>query len=281
MNPIFGRGVSIQFRLTIAIVLSLVLLFAKESIEPARQSLSSLLSPLQLIANVPGDMLDWANESFASRNELKRQNREMLKQQLLMSERLQRFEQLNQENNRLRALLGSPMHQDAQKMVAEVMAVESDPYHHYVTLGAGSKDGVFVGQPVIDDKAIIGQITQVSYMSSQVLLISDATHAIPVRVARNDVRAVVQGVGNLDELEIRHLPTSTDIKAGDLLVSSGLGGRFPEGYPVARVDSVERGDGRRYAKIRVRPLASLDRIRYLLLLWPEGERPGLDAEEAS
>ncbi|GLS82355.1 rod shape-determining protein MreC [Paraferrimonas haliotis] len=271
MNPIFGRGVSIQFRLTLAIILSLALIVAKDRIEPARQSLSSLLSPLQLAANVPGNLMDWVSSSLATRNQLKKRNQDLLEQQLLMSERLQRFEHLNQENLRLRALLGSPVRQDAQKRVAEVMAVDADPYHHYVTLGVGERQGVFVGQPVIDDKAIIGQVTQVSQLTSRVLLISDSSHAIPVRVSRNDVRGVLQGTGDLDVMEIRHLPTSTDINAGDLLVSSGLGGRFPEGYPVARVESVERGDGRRYAKVMVKPLASLDRIRYVLLLWPEGQ----------
>lgn len=269
MKPIFVRGVSNQFRLTLAIMLSVVLLLANERIEPYRESLSSLFSPLQYLANVPGAALDWTAESFATREMLSKQNKELLRQQLLMSERLQRFEHLRQENDRLRSLLGSPVHMDARKMVAEVMEVASDPYHHYVVLNHGAQSGVFVGQPVVDAQGVVGQVVQVSALTSRVLLISDVSHGIPVRVTRNDVRLMARGTGELDEIELLHVAKSTDVQVGDLLVSSGLGKRFPEGYPVARVMQVVREDGQNYARITAQPLAALDRIRYLLLIWPD------------
>lgn len=271
MKPIFVRGISIQLRLTLAIVLSVVLMLANDRLEPVRQSLSSFLSPLQYLANVPGLMLDWSAESLATRNMLETQNKELMRQQLLMSERLQRFEQLRQENDRLRALLGSPVHMDARKMVAEVMEVASDPYRHYVVLNKGSDSGVFVGQPVVDAFGVVGQVTQVSKLTSRVLLVSDASHGLPVRLARNDVRLVANGTGVLDEIELKHVAKSTDIKVGDLLVTSGLGQRFPEGYPVARVTEVVKDDGQTYATVLARPLAALDRIRYVLLIWPQLE----------
>ncbi|GIU20438.1 rod shape-determining protein MreC [Shewanella colwelliana] len=269
MKPIFARGISNQFRLTLAIILSVILLVANDRLEPVRQSISSLLSPLQYVANIPGAVLDWSAESFATRDMLKKQNKELLRQQLLMSERLQRFEHLRQENDRLRGLLGSPVHMDAKKVVAEVMEVASDPYRHYVVLNHGARSGVFVGQPVVDAHGVVGQVVEISELTCRVLLLSDVTHAIPVRITRNDVRLMAQGTGELDELELRHVAKSTDIRVGDLLVSSGLGKRFPEGYPVARIMSVNKDDGQSYAQVTAQPLAALDRIRYLLLIWPD------------
>ncbi|WP_299805460.1 rod shape-determining protein MreC [uncultured Shewanella sp.] len=271
MKPIFARGISNQFRLTLAVIMSVILLVANDRLEPVRNSLSSLLSPLQYVANIPGALLDLSAESLATRNMLAKQNKELLRHQLLMSERLQRFEHLRQENDRLRGLLGSPVHMDAKKVVAEVMEVASDPFRQYVVLNHGSRSGVFVGQPVVDAQGVVGQVVQVSELTSRVLLLSDTTHGIPVRITRNDVRLMAFGTGVLDELELRHVAKSTDVRVGDLLVSSGLGKRFPEGYPVARIMSVEKDDGKNYATVIAQPLAALDRIRYLLLLWPDIE----------
>ncbi|BFL82131.1 rod shape-determining protein MreC [Shewanella baltica] len=268
MKPIFVRGISNQFRLTLAIILSVALLVANHRLDPVRQNLSSVFSPLQYLASVPGVALDWSSESFATRNMLALQNKELLRQQLLMSERLQRFEHLRQENERLRALLGSPAYLDSRKMVAEVLEVASDPFHHYVVLNHGSRSGVFVGQPVVDAQGVVGQVVQVSEMTSRVLLLSDVSHGLPVRITRNDVRLVANGTGELDEIELRHVAKSTDIRVGDLLVTSGLGNRFPEGYPVARVMEVLTEDGQSYARVTAQPLAALDRIRYVLLIWP-------------
>ena len=273
MKPIFVRGVSNQFRLTLAIILSVALLAANHRLDPIRQSLSSVLSPLQYLANVPGVMLDWSAEAFATRNMLELQNKELLRQQLVMSERLQRFEHVRQENERLRALLGSPVHMDSRKVVAEVMEVASDPFRQFVVLNHGSQTGVYVGQPVVDAQGVVGQVIEVSEFTSRVLMVSDTSHGIPVRVTRNDVRAIANGTGDIDQIELRHVAKSTDIIAGDLLVTSGLGNRFPEGYPVARVISVSRDDGQSYAVINAQPLAALDRIRYVLLIWPDETTP--------
>ncbi|MDO6678639.1 rod shape-determining protein MreC [Shewanella sp. 4_MG-2023] len=275
MKPIFVRGISQQFRLTLAIILSVVLLIANDRLEPLRQSISSVLSPLQYLANVPGVMLDWSADSIATRNMLAIQNKELMRQQLLMSERLQRFEHLRQENERLRALLGSPVHMDSRKVVAEVMEVASDPFRHYVVLNHGARTGVFVGQSVVDAKGVVGQVVEVSELTSRVLLLTDTSHGIPVRITRNDVRAIAQGTGDIDEIELRHVAKSTDVKVGDLLVTSGLGKRFPEGYPVARVMNISRDAGQSYSIISAQPLAALDRIRYVLLIWPDEDLESL------
>lgn len=269
MKPFFVRGISNQIRLTLAIVLSVALLFSHQHLEGIRQSLSSLLSPLQYLANVPGELMDWTSDGLATRSSLKKQNKALLRQQLLMSERLQRFDHLLQENERLRALLGSPVHMDSRKMVAEVMEIASDPYHQYVVLNKGTSNGVFVGQPVVDAFGVVGQVIQVSKFTSRVLLVSDPKHAVPVRISRNDVRLVANGIGDMDEIAIKHVAKSTDIKVGDLLITSGLGKRFPEGYPVARVSEVEQDDGQSYSVVMAKPTAALDRIRYVLLIWPD------------
>tara|TARA_B100001094_G_C18192496_1_gene808250 strand:+ start:1895 stop:3082 length:1188 start_codon:yes stop_codon:yes gene_type:complete len=268
MKPIFTRGLPLQVRLILAIIFSLLLLVARNQIEPARSSLSSILSPLQCAANTPSYIAQWMSNWLENKENLEQQNHELLHQQLMMSERLQKLEHLHQENIRLRSLLGSQERLDARKIVAEVMAVASDRYHHYIVLQVGQRDGIYEGQTVIDSKGIIGQVTQVGALTSRVLLISDLHHAIPVRVARSDVRSIAYGTGEIDELELRHLPVSTDVKKGDLIVSSGLGGRFPEGYPVARISHVEHDSRHRYAVVTAKPIASLDRVRYLLLLWP-------------
>jgi rod shape-determining protein MreC len=269
MKPIFVRGISNQSRLTLAIFLSVALIVANDKLEAPRQSLSSILSPLQYLANLPGLLMDWSSDTLATRDMLQTQNGELQRQQLLMSERLQRFEHLRQENERLRALLGSPVQLAVKKVVAEVMEVASDPFRHYVVLNRGAQDQVYVGQPVVDALGVIGQVIEVSALTSRVLMVSDPTHGIPVRVTRNDVRAVANGTGEIDQIELRHVAKSADIIAGDLLVSSGLGNRFPEGYPVARVMKVSRDEGQNYAVITAQPLAALDRIRYVLLIWPE------------
>jgi rod shape-determining protein MreC len=269
MKPIFVRGISNQTRLTLAIFLSVALIVANDKLEAPRQSLSSILSPMQYLANLPGVLMDWSSDTLATRDMLQTQNGELQRQQLLMSERLQRFEHLRQENERLRALLGSPVQLAVKKVVAEVMEVASDPFRHYVVLNRGAQDQVYVGQPVVDALGVVGQVIEVSALTSRVLMVSDPTHGIPVRVTRNDVRAVANGTGDIDQIELRHVAKSADIIAGDLLVSSGLGNRFPEGYPVARVMKVSRDEGQNYAVITAQPLAALDRIRYVLLIWPE------------
>lgn len=271
MKPIFVRGISNQLRLTLAIILSVMLLVVNHRLEPVRATLSSALSPVQYMASLPSALLNWSSESLATRKMLALQNKELLRQQLLMSERLQRFEHLRQENQRLRALLGSAAYQDSRKMVAEVLEIASDPSHHYVVLNRGTRSGVFVGQPVVDAQGVVGQVVQVGEITSRVLLLSDVSHGIPVRITRNDVRLVANGTGEIHEIELRHVAKSTDIKVGDLLVTSGLGKRYPEGYPVARVMEVFTEDGQSYARVTAQPLAALDRIRYLLLIWPSAE----------
>ncbi len=152
-------------------------------------------------------------------------------------------------------------------MVTQVISTVNDPYSDQVVIDKGSVNGVYEGQPVISDKGVVGQVVAVAKMTSRVLLICDATHALPIQVLRNDIRVIAAGNGCTDDLQLEHLPANTDIRVGDVLVTSGLGGRFPEGYPVGVVSSVKLDTQRAYTVIQARPTAGLQRLRYLLLLW--------------
>ncbi|WP_016955130.1 rod shape-determining protein MreC [Catenovulum agarivorans] len=271
MTPLFANGPALQIRIIVAVVLSLVLMFVDHRLkgfDSIRVYLNSLVSPILYAANLPQSMLDWSAESLSSRRSLLDENAKLRETNLLLQESVLRMQFLQRENNRLRALLESPVRQEIQKMVAEVMSVTSNPNSHQVLLNRGSLNGVYEGQAVLDENGIVGQVVDVAPTTSRVLLITDITHAIPVRVARNSVRSIAAGTGSMSRLDLNYVPHSADIRAGDLLISSGLGQKYPEGYPVAEVSRVISNESLPFAQIETKPIAQLDRIRYLLLLWP-------------
>jgi len=274
MDTIFTRGPSLNNRMTLALVLSVLLIFVDHKLEgfkSTRVYLNSLMSPIQYLANLPGLILSESAQRLTSKEQLLAENQTMSNQLLLMSEKLQQFDVVVKENEQLRSLLQAPMRQESRKMVAELMAVDKNPYSQQVVINKGAIDGVYLSQPVIDDSGIVGQVMEVGSTNSRVLLVADVTHAIPVRSLRNDIRFIATGSGSLNELYVEHVPHSVDIQEGDLLISSGLGSIFPEGYPVARVTQVVRDESRPFARVIVTPTASLDRLRHLLLLWHEDD----------
>ena len=271
MKPIFGRGPSLQLRLFLAILLSASLMLADSRLDAfanVRYFLNSAIAPLQYAANLPRELLDGLNGQMSSHQQLLVENKALKRDLLVMKSNVLLLDQLQQENQRLRNLLGSPFVRGERKMIAEVMAVDSDPYSHQVMIDKGRVDGVYEGQPVINDKGIVGQISYVGAHNSRVLLLIDPTNAIPVQVVRNDIRVIATGTGKSNEIQLEHVPSSTDIRVGDLLVSSGLGGRYPEGYPVARVTEFSFDNKRPFAQIIAKPTVQFDRLRYLLLVWP-------------
>ncbi|ABO91888.1 rod shape-determining protein MreC [Aeromonas salmonicida subsp. salmonicida A449] len=272
MKPIFGRGPSLQLRLFLAVIISIAAIVADSRFgvfTHVRVYLSSLVSPLQYIANAPGIMLDTMSTQVQTRAGLIEQTKQQEQQLFTLRSRLLKRDHLEHENQRLRELLGSPVHKESRKMVAELLSVDSDPFSHQVLINKGALDGVYNGQPVINDQGVIGQVLHVGSTTSRVLLVTDSSHGIPVRVLRNDLRAIASGSGELDKLELRNLPRNTDVQVGDLLVTSGLGGRFPEGYPVATVTRSDYVEGKPFAQVEAKPLVALDRLRYLLLLWTD------------
>ena len=202
-----------------------------------------------------------------SRSTLLDDNARLAAGTLLLEARVQQMAALRAENVRLRALLNSSAVVQDDVLVAELIGISPDPARHLVILNKGSADGVYKGQPLIDAEGLMGQVVEVATNSARVLLITDATHAIPVQVNRNGIRAIAEGVGRLDSLELRHVASTEDIEVGDLLVSSGLGGRFPVGYPVAIVTEVLRDPGQAFARVKAMPNAALNRSRHVLLVF--------------
>ena len=282
MKPIFGRGPSLQLRLFLAVIISVAAIVADSRFgvfSHVRVYLSSLVSPLQYIANAPGTLLDTMSTQVQTRADLIEQTKQQEQQLFTLRSRLLKMDQLEHENQRLRELLGSPVHKESRKMVAELLSVDSDPFSHQVLINKGALDGVYNGQPVINDQGVVGQVLHVGSTTSRVLLITDSSHGIPVRVLRNDLRAIASGSGELDKLELRNLPRNTDVQVGDLLGTSGLGGRFTEGYPVATVTRSDYVEGKPFAQIEAKPLVALDRLRYLLLLWTD-KKPEVHDKDA-
>ncbi|OKY24865.1 MULTISPECIES: rod shape-determining protein MreC [Thalassotalea] len=283
MNPIFKHGPSPQHRLVLVLFCSALLIFfdhKMNSFEFVRGYLQSMVSPLQYLATTPKQAIDWAVENLTTRQHLIEENQRLKSNELQFQEQAMQLNILKQENDRLRSLLSSPVRKDAKKMVAEILSVDSDPYSHQVVINRGANDGVFEGQAIIDEKGIVGQILHVGTITSRVLLITDVTHAVPVRNRRNGIRMVANGTGTIDRLVHNFVPHSTDVLVGDLLVTSGLGGKYPEGYPVAKVVAVKMDESRPFAQVQSEPVAQINRLRYVLLLWPEKPTPIFSSKDA-
>lgn len=246
-------------------------------LRPVKAQLSSAAVPFYWVGNVPARVSEWGQENFVTREQLLEEN-QMLKQELLILERkLNDMVTVNTENVRLRQLMNSREMVNEEVVVAELIGVSPDPLIHKVMVDKGSGDQVYVGQPLLDATGLMGQVVDVGPLVSHVLLITDSTHALPVEVNRNGVRAVAQGTGSLEQLELRHVSPTTDVKVGDLIVSSGLGGRFPRGYPVGRVKQVNIIPGDSFAEVIVTPMAQLNKSRHVLLVFRD-ERDQLAGE---
>lgn len=269
MNPIFKHGPSPQHRLVLVLFCSALLIFFDHkmaSFESVRGYLQSLVSPLQYLANTPKQLLTWTSTNITTRRQLMAENQQYRLNELSFHEEAMQLDILKQENDRLRSLLASPLRSEIKKMVAEVISVDSDPYSHQIVINRGAGDGVYEGQPVLDALGIVGQILHVGQTSSRVILITDISHAVPVRVQRNGLRLLASGSGQIERLIHNFVPQSADVKTGDILVTSGLGGKYPEGYPVAKVSFVSNDESREFVRVFSTPIAQIDRLRYLLLL---------------
>lgn len=233
-----------------------------------RQVLSVAVYPVRALVDLPFSIGDWIGRNMAERAQLIDDNEELRLQQLENNARLQRLAALEAENARLRSLMESSARVADRVLVAEIMAVDLDPFRQKIILNKGARDDVFTGQALLDAKGIVGQITRTDPLSSEALLISDASHALPVEINRNGLRTIAVGTGDIASLSLPFLPNNADIEQGDLLVSSGLGGAFPKGYPVAVVKSVGRDLGEPFARVHAEPTAALGSIREVLLVWP-------------
>ena len=236
-------------------------------LDSIRKGLTVLLYPVQYAINLPIGAVSWLNDSLTLRSTLSEQNELLHDENLVLKARLQKFSAMEAENARLRELLDSSPKAGERVLIAELLSVDLDPFRRQVVINKGSNHDVFTGQPVLDSHGIMGQVIYISPLSSMVTLITDPSHAIPVQINRNGLRAIAVGTGSLNQLEIPHIPNNSDIKEGDLLVSSGLGGRFPLGYPVARILKIDRNPAVPFAHIIAEPTAQLERNKEVLLVW--------------
>ena len=235
-------------------------------LESVRDVLSTAIYPLQYAIQLPFDAGRRLARNLASHNALLEENSRLRQKQLFINAQLQKLAALETENRRLRLLLESSVNIRERVLIAELLTVDFDPYRHQILLNKGTYHGAHVGQPLVDQQGVIGQIIHANTLTSTAILITDPNHALPVQINRNGLRTLALGTGNFQELELPHIPNNEDVQVGDLLVTSGLGGRFPRGYPVAVVTKVEFDRGSPFAHIIARPTTQLDRSREVLLI---------------
>jgi rod shape-determining protein MreC len=269
-RPIIGRGPPLGATFLTLAITSIALMVTDvryDQLERVRGWLNSAAYPVQVAVDLPFRAWDWLTGSFADRSRLRKENLELTARLRLANLQLQRFAALEAENRRLRDMRENSASVAERALVASILNVDLDPFRHRVLLDKGSSDGVFKGQAVLDGEGIVGQVWRVHAHTAEVILISDAEHAIPVQSNRSGVRTIAVGTGDSSRLSLPFVTVESDLKQGDLLLSTGMGGVFPPGYPVAQVTKVERAAKMTFAIVEARPTAALDRDREVLLVW--------------
>ena len=262
-------------------LLSIALMFVDHVtgwLDGTRAVMTVAVTPVIVIADLPRRSTRGLGELFSSRGNLRGRISQLESELILLRVKTEKMAALTVENNRLRGLLGSAAKLQDNVLVAELIGVNPDPEDQQVVIDKGSADNVYVGQPVLDARGLMGQVMEVSQFTSRVLLISDQTHSIPVQVMRSNLRLIAQGTGIDQQLELLHVNFTADIKVGDQLLSSGLGNRFPAGYPVGVVDRVDYEPGKPFAEVIARPSARLDRTRHVLLVFTESRSPSANSD---
>jgi rod shape-determining protein MreC len=265
-----GRTTGLLLRCVLYSLLALGLMIVDKRYDhlgKIRRMLSIVAYPVQIAVASPFEGWDWFRESVTTRDALRADKAKLESELRLAQFRLQRYEALEAESQRLRALRSSTAGVTDRFVIGDIMDVDLDAFRERVLVDKGAQDGVFVGQAVLDAGGVFGQVTRVGQLTAEVILVSDATHAIPVQVNRNGLRTIAVGTGDMSRLKLPYLPTSADVIAGDLLVTSGLGGGFPAGYPVGTVAEVKRDPAASLADVDVKPAAALDRSRELMFVW--------------
>lgn len=277
-----GRGPTPGLRFFVYAVISVVLMFADRRqgwMEQVRFGLQTAAYPLQLAVSSPSTAFTWMRDLFETRDALRAQNGELRTRLRDLELRTMRYEALARENATLRGL-STALPPVAEKwLVAEIVHAELDSLRPRVLINRGITNGVFKAQAVLDDQGVLGQTTHVGLLSAEVILITDPEHAIPIQIERTGVRTIAVGTGNEGELALPYLPANADVKAGDLLITSGMGGVFPQGYPVAKVTEVHREAVQPLAQVRAAPLAHIDRDREVMLVWFRDGHPAAPVRE--
>lgn len=281
MNRIFARNKHNSLGLMLSALLSIAFMFSDyhyKYLDSMRNGFSFVVSPLQYAVDYPVRIIGWVQALVSAKTSLVNENVELRYQQTILEAELQRLIAIKEENSQLRELLLTSSKVKMKAMAAQILAVDTTISRQLVILNKGKRDAVYVGQPVLDAKGVMGQIIDVGYMTSTVLLISDSKSAVPVRNTRTGERAILTGLNNLSQLSLINLPSTSSIARDDLLVTSGLGRLYPEGYPVGRVIEVKSIPGEAFIKVEVSPVALLNRNRLVLLIWPDKEQVQLTAQ---
>ncbi len=271
-----GRGGSPGFRFTLYATVSIVVMFLDQRgqyLERVRFALDVAAYPIQLAVSSPSTAWHWIQESFTTRDALRAENAALLKRQRELELRSMRYEALAHENDQLRGLRDALPPVAERWLVAEIVDIQLSSLRQRVLVDRGSVNGVFKGQAVLDDKGLMGQTTHVGPWSAEVILITDPEHAVPVQIERTGLRTIAVGTGDTGLLALPYLPANADVKAGDLLMTSGLGGVFPSGYPVGRVTEVHRDAVQPLAQVQAVPLASMNTDREVMLVWFRAGHP--------
>jgi rod shape-determining protein MreC len=281
MNRLFDRGKYRSLGFVLTSMLSIALMFSDyhyKYLDSVRSGFSFVVSPLQFAVDYPVRIIGWMQALVGSKTTLINENMQLRYQQTMLEAELQRLMAIKQENSQLKELLLTSSKAQMKAMAAQILAVDTTVARQLVILNKGKRHGVYVGQPVLDAKGVMGQIIDVGYMTSTVLLISDSKSAVPVRNNRTGERAILVGLNSLGQLSLINLPRTSEIAKDDLLVTSGLGRLYPEGYPVGRVVNVKSIPGEAFIKVDVSPVALLNRNRLVLLIWPGKEQAELTAQ---
>lgn len=269
-RPLLLGGPALGLRLIVLALASVALMVAdhrQHQLARIRDWMSAAVYPLQWAVQAPLVAWDSLRETLATRTRVEAENVRLAADNLTLRLKLLRFESLEQENQRLRAMRESSARVVQRTLVAEIVRVDLDPFRQRVLVNKGTRDGVFRGQAALDANGIFGQVTRAGPVSAEIIAITDPEHAIPVQVNRTGARTIALGTGRSGLLSLPYLPQNSDVVAGDLLVSSGLGGVYPPGYPVGRVTDVTRDPAQPLLAVAAEPLAALDRDPELLLAW--------------
>ncbi|MDH3976875.1 MAG: rod shape-determining protein MreC [Gammaproteobacteria bacterium] len=265
------RDTSHTLRLIVICILSVTVMVLdnnNEHLRDVRRLMSAAAHPIRVTVDAPFALVRWIRDSTATRDDLHVENRRLRDENLIQRSRLQRQIALEAENARLRGLLDSTAKISGRVLIGEILSVDMNPFRHRITINRGSSDELYVGQALIDADGIIGQIVRDQIYSAEALLITDIDHATPVEILRNRLRTIAVGTGDFERLSLPFLPRNADITVGDAIVTSGLGGTFPPGYPVGVVTEVTGDTGEPFLTITATPAASLNRIREVLMVWP-------------
>jgi len=283
-RPIYGRGPSAGLRFTVYALLSLALMYVDQRArwsERLRYGLQGAAYPVQVAVNSPAAAWHWLTGSLATRHSLQAENLQLHTQVQTLEIALLRQHALEQENAQLRELHATLPPLVKRWLVAEVIGVESGTLRQRLIINKGLNDGVHANQPVVDGAGVLGQVAHVGPWSSEVILITDPEHALPVQITRTGLRTIAVGSGNADELLLSYLAANSDVKSGDELVSSGLGGVFPAGYPVGHITGVRREANQLLAQVRAVPQAGIDRAREVMLIEFDPANPAAPARPAA